>query len=114
MQLSGSHSIFCLDAVCAEIEKRIIEQDIAPASPLFGKGQNGATQQALAIINTIAEEWQPWLQGFEAHGLELAWRANTLHVEQLTLNLDNQHLELSFVLPAGAYATTLLRELVNY
>lgn len=114
MQLSGSHSIFCLDEVSAEIEQRLCEKDIAPASPLFGRGKNLATQEALAIINSVANDWQPWIQGLEAQGLELAWRANTLHVEQLELHLDKQCLELSFVLPAGAYATTLLRELVSY
>lgn len=114
MQLSGSNSIFCPEEITAEIEQRIRERDISPASPLSGKGKNPASDQALEIINSVYSQWQPWVQSLETQGLELAWRANILHVQDLQCILDDQGMELSFILPAGTYATCLLRELVAY
>ncbi|MFA6303183.1 MAG: tRNA pseudouridine(13) synthase TruD [Legionella sp.] len=114
MQLSGSNSIFCPTEINSEIAQRIYEKDISPASPLSGRGKNPASDRALEIINTIYSQWQPWLDGLESQGLELAWRANILHAEDLQYTLNEQALELSFILPAGTYATTLLRELVSY
>lgn len=114
MQLSGSNSIFCPEEISPEIERRILEKDISPASPLSGKGKNPASGQALELINTVYSHWQSWLQGLESQGLELAWRANILHVEDFQYTLNDQTMDLSFNLPAGTYATTLLRELVAY
>lgn len=114
MQLRGSNSIFCPEEINLEIEQRIHDKDISPATPLSGKGKNPASKEALEIINTIYSEKQPWLDGLTSHGLELAWRANILHVEDFEYTTNNNTIDLSFVLPAGTYATTVLRELVAY
>lgn len=113
MQLSGSSSIFTLDAVDAEIIKRIKEKDLAPASPLPGKRKT-PTKHYLEFIHEIYQEWQPWIAGLEQQGLEESWRSNILHLEQVDYLVTNQQIELSFLLPAGAFATVVLRELVCY
>ena len=112
MQLSGSHSIFVIDEVDDEILKRVKENDISPASPLPGRGKNMVKGRALEMINEIYVDWQPWLTGLEKQGLEEAWRTNILHIEQLQYTIKDKTAELSFTLPAGAYATVVLRELV--
>ena len=114
MQLSGSHSIFMIDAPDEEMVRRIKEKDISPASPLAGKSKNKHTGAALQLINELYADWLPWVAGLEKQGLEEAWRANILHVEQFEYNIKDQAADLSFILPAGAYATTVLRELVCY
>lgn len=114
MQLSGSNSIFVVDEVGDELFERIKEKDISPASPLPGKGKHKAEGEALALINKIYANWLPWLLGLERLGLEESWRANILHVEQLVCVLEDNTAELSFILPAGSYATAVLRELVVY
>jgi tRNA pseudouridine13 synthase len=114
MQLNGSKSIFVIDKVDDEITQRVKAHDISPASPLPGKNKQMAQGAALNIINTIYADWQPWLNGLEKHGLEEAWRANILQVQQLQYVIQEQKVELSFTLPAGAYATVVLRELVDY
>ncbi|HEN4737682.1 TPA: tRNA pseudouridine(13) synthase TruD, partial [Legionella pneumophila] len=69
---------------------------------------------ALQIINEVYAEWSAWLDGLEKNGLEEAWRANILYAEQIEYRINQGTVELSFVLPAGAYATVVLRELVQY
>lgn len=115
MQLSGSNSIFVNDKDMDEqLLKRISEKDISPASPLPGKGKNFVKGRALEIMNTIYDEWAHWIEGLEKNGLEEAWRANILHTEQFEYDIRNNTTELSFILPAGSYATVVLRELVCY
>jgi tRNA pseudouridine13 synthase len=114
VQLSGSKSIFIIDEADPVLLKRLQEKDIAPASPLPGKGKAIAKLKALDLINEIYAEWLPWLEGLTQQGLEEAWRANILHIEALKYTIDGTNAQLSFTLPAGAYATTVLRELVVY
>lgn len=114
MQLSGSNSIFVIDEVQEELRERIKEKDISPASPLAGKGQHKAQGDAFTLINQIYAQWLPWLAGLERQGLEEAWRANILHPEQFEWVIADKTAQLSFILPPGTYATTLLRELVLY
>ncbi|EHL31509.1 tRNA pseudouridine(13) synthase TruD [Legionella drancourtii] len=114
MQLSGSNSIFVIDEIQEELCERIKKKDISPASPLPGKSRHKANGDALALINEIYADWLPWLAGLERLGLEEAWRANILHAEQFECVIAENTAELSFILPAGTYATTLLRELVLY
>lgn len=114
MQLSGSSSIFVADDVQNELIQRIQEQDISPASPLPGRSRNKVQGDALRLINGIYNDWLPWLAGLERLGLEEAWRANILHVLQFDCLIEEDTAELSFTLPAGAYATAVLRELVLY
>lgn len=114
MQLAGTHSIFGCEIVTDEIMQRIQDKDISPASPLPGRGKAMVNGEALERIQSVYENWQPWIDGLSKHGLEEAWRANILHPEQLEYIVDGQTVELRFVLPAGAYATVVLRELVKY
>ena len=114
MQLSGSKSIFVIDEVQEELRQRIKEKDISPASPLPGKSKHKLQGEASVLIEKIYADWQSWLAGLERLGLEEAWRANILHVQQFGCVIQDQIAELSFNLPAGSYATAVLRELVLY
>ncbi|WP_131782454.1 tRNA pseudouridine(13) synthase TruD [Legionella gresilensis] len=114
MQLSGSKSIFTLENIEETILQRIKEKDLSPASPLPGKNKNIVADDALLFINEVYQKWQPWLAGLIQQGLEEAWRANILHPQNLQYHFLGNIAELSFTLPAGSYATTVLRELVQY
>ncbi len=113
MQLRGSKSIFTSEDQ-DELIRRIAEKDISPASPLPGKGKVMAGGVALQLITEIYEQWMPWISGLDKFGLEEAWRANILFVDQIDYSVDGQNVELVFTLPSGSYATVVLRELVNY
>jgi tRNA pseudouridine13 synthase len=66
------------------------------------------------MINEVYANWLPWLAGLERLGLEEAWRANILPVARFEYTIKDRIAELSFTLPAGSYATVVLRELVLY
>ena len=114
MHLSGTHSIFTIDEVDDSLFQRIKEKDISPASPMPGKGKAMAKGDAQQLISETYTAWKPWIDGLEKHGLEEAWRANILSVEALEYAIIDDTVELTFTLPAGSYATTVLRELVSY
>ncbi|HAT8122500.1 TPA: tRNA pseudouridine(13) synthase TruD [Legionella pneumophila] len=115
IQLVGSNSVFVNDkSMDEQLLQRIGEKDVSPASPLPGRSKNLVKGPALQIINEVYAEWSAWLDGLEKNGLEEAWRANILYPEQIEYRINQGTVELSFVLPAGAYATVVLRELVQY
>lgn len=114
MQLAGSNSLFQIDSIEETIRERIQNKDISPASPLPGKGKMMAKKEALEGIQSIYSQWGEWIRGLEQHGLEQSWRANILHVIDLQYQINDETVELNFQLQPGAYATTLLRELVDY
>ena len=111
MQLNGSKSIFVIDTVDEDILNRVQSHDISPASPLPGKSKHMVKGKAQEMIAMIYADWQTWLVGLEKQGLEEAWRANMLNVNDMEYIVDDQTMELSFTLPAGSYATAVLREM---
>ena len=114
MQLAGSNSIFSIEEADATLIQRIQDKDLSPASPLPGKGKDMANNQALQLIQEACEDWQAWITSLENMGMEEAWRANILHITEPDLRmLDDTSVELTFQLPPGCYATSVLRELVS-
>ena len=109
MMLAGSHSIFQINAVDDELLKRVGEHDVFPAAPLWGEGPELVTMNALQIQNEANKPWNDWCIALEQHGLQKSDRSMVLIPE----NLQQQEDIFSFTLPAGAYATTVLRELLS-
>lgn len=113
MQLAGSHSIFTTDGMDTELVQRIKDKDVSPASPLPGKTKNKAYGDAKAVVDEVFSSYSAWVQALEQQGLEEAWRANILYPEQLHAKPNTDGLQLRFTLPAGTYATAILREMVQ-
>ena len=114
MQLAGSHSFFTTELVDEELRQRVASRDIHPTGPLYGKGVNPAADECLALEQDILGRYPDWLNGLEAAGLRQDRRALRLPVSDLKWHwLTETDLQLNFSLPAGAYATAVLRELVS-
>ncbi len=109
MMLVGNHSVFQIDMVDDELMQRARENDISPAAPLWGTGKKRVTGQALHIQNLALEPWQDWCVALERHGLQGSYRSMVLLPEDLQFREN----VFTFTLPAGAYATTVLRELLT-
>lgn len=86
-----------------------------PTGPLWGSGaQGGVAEEALAIETAALAGCEGWRAGLEAAGLAADRRA--LRVVPSDLEWDepaNGALAVRFSLPRGAYATAVLRELVE-
>jgi len=113
MQLQGSHSFFVALEVDAALQARVQAGDVHPTGPLHGRGVPPVAGDALALETRVLSAYPDWLRGLEAAGLKQERRALRLPVTELRWQqLAADQLVLEFSLPAGAYATSVLRELV--
>lgn len=114
MLLAGSNSYFVIDAVDDEVHQRVETFDIHPSAILWGRGRSETRAEAAKMEADLAEQFPLFCEGLEKAGLKAARRALRVLPEKLewTYRPEQQQLTLSFELPAGAYATVVLRELV--
>lgn len=113
--LHGSHAIFGPEPTSAEILRRLHEGDIHPTAPLWGRGVLRSTEDVAALERAVIERNPDLANGLEAAGLEQERRALRLRPGDLGFEwLPENVLAVNFWLPAGAYATTLLREFCDY
>ena len=106
--LDGSRSFFRY-AGEADVNVRLTQSDIHTSGPLWGRGA-----EINSLERSLIEPWQSLAQGLEEAGLTATRRALRATVTQSRVEfIDEQSVLLEFTLPAGAYATSLLRELVS-
>jgi tRNA pseudouridine13 synthase len=110
----GSQSCFKSETPDAEILRRVAEKIIHPSGVLWGKGAPDVSAAALAVEQAVIAAHQAIAEGLMAMGVAKARRALRINVADLRWQfLDDSVLELSFTLPAGCYATALLREIIK-
>jgi tRNA pseudouridine13 synthase len=110
--LDGSRSVFPCSLPDPVLDRRCAEFDIHPTGPLPGRGASGTDGEAAAIEQMALEDEKPLVEALSAAGVDAARRSLRLCPAGLGFDLDDDVLTLGFSLPAGAYATSLLRELV--
>ena len=113
MMLDGSHSVFHIENIDDEIMRRIEEQDIHPTGPLWGRGDLLSSGEVKDMEQSCAVEYALFCDGLERAGMKQERRALRLPVREFAWQLASDTLELSFFLPPGSYATTVMRELID-
>lgn len=114
--LDGSRSVFGPVPFDATLAQRLAAFDIHPTAPLWGRGELRSTGDARALeLEALADAESLALRaGLEAAGLKQERRATRLQPRELAWTWPAAGtLELRFVLPPGAYATTVLAELTG-
>jgi tRNA pseudouridine13 synthase len=113
MLLSGTKaSSFIVDDVDDVLQARLNSMDIHPTGPLWGRGTQQVHSDSLELEQRVLSEWQDWQQGLEKARLNQERRALRLFPGDFNWQyLDNSQIELEFFLPAGSYATAVMREL---
>ena len=112
--LSGTHSIFGPEALTDELIARCERGDIAPTGPLWGAGDLRSTADVADIENEVAGQCVAIAAGLAANDLRQERRALVLRPADLSLQiLSDDVIEFAFGLSSGAYATVLLREIVQ-
>jgi len=113
LQLAGSHSFFIAAANDAELQARAAAMDLHPTGPLWGRGDSPVSDACRQLEVQCLASCESWQQGLAAAGLRQERRALRLVVGDLQwLRPTADSLLLEFSLPAGCYATSVLRELV--
>lgn len=109
-----SRSFFKPDAITPEITQRLEAKEIHPSGALWGKGTPAVTDEALAIETAAAEEEPVLCRGLEDFGVEMARRPLRLCPDGFQWERSGpSSMHLRFALPAGTYATAVLRELID-
>lgn len=112
VNLAGSASVFAAAEPDAELDRRCREGDLGPTGPLAGAGGLSPAGDAWAVEREALEAVAPIPLRLAAAGLRGERRALIARPESLSHCFEGGDLRLEFVLPRGAYATSLLRELV--
>lgn len=114
MALAGSGSVFKSEAEDTALAGRLAAGDIHPTGPLWGRGSPATGAQALAVETAVAEAYRDLAAGLEQAGLKQERRPLRLMPEDLRLVPgEGGQLVIEFGLPKGAFATSVLRELVS-
>ncbi|MGR9036208.1 MAG: tRNA pseudouridine(13) synthase TruD [Gammaproteobacteria bacterium] len=110
----GSHSFFRTDRVDADILSRLERQEIHPTGPLWGKGPWDVSSRALTLEQTIIERYEELASGLIKAGLEMGRRPLRVGARDFDWRwLSGDSLQISFALPPGSYATSVLREIIK-
>ena len=100
------------EAECSDPRLAIL--DLHPTGALWGEGSSVATGHCAALENAIAGEHQALCNWLAKAGLAQERRILRLPIGGLTWHYPEPDiLQLEFVLPAGCFATVVVRELVD-
>lgn len=117
VMLAGSRSYFVSDEVNEEINGRLEKDDIHPSGPLWGKGELISQDEAGKLEQVVLAPQFLFCEGLEKAGLKQERRALRLLIKDLRWiwlgEKEGLDLQLNFSLPAGAYATAVLREVAS-
>lgn len=116
--LDGSHSVFGPEPLDERLQQRLIDMDIHPTGPMWGRGELRPQADVQTLENGVLADQDELKRGLEAEGLRQERRSLRLPVRQLqwqwlsdSPDSASPDLELRFFLPAGAYATVVLHAL---
>ena len=103
------------------IKERIKQKDLHPSGALWGRGSLRTEGAALALEKEVASRFDVLTEGLERNGLKQERKALRLNVDDLDYTYvasneidDEAVVSLSFSLPAGAYATSVLAEIGDF
>ena len=114
MNLQGTESVFVPEAWDAILDERLQHYDIHPTGPLWGKGKLKTCAETEQLEIAISDKHEEICAGLVAFGLEQARRSLRLMVGDLEWQREQNCLLLEFKLPPGAYATSVLREVLIF
>lgn len=110
--LAGTHSIFGPEPWSVELARRLAAFDIDPTGPMIGAGELRTTGVVRAIEEGAIAPYRDLADGLANAGLGQQRRALRLRVEDLAHEWEGDGaLVVEFRLPAGSFATVVLREL---
>lgn len=113
VNLDGSGSVFRADSVDETLERRAQEMDIHPTATLWGL----RSEMSEGVIETLERQatdaHQDLRTGLERLAVKAAHRSLRLRVHDLSWEFGDDALWLAFRLPAGGFATSVLREIAT-
>lgn len=114
MQLSGRGSWFVAQPEELDsLQQRLIDGELRVTAPLPGDGELGTQLEAQIFEQQVLVDDQTLFSLVKRERVEPARRAILVQPQQMAWQwLDNATLSVSFWLPAGSFATSVVRELM--
>lgn len=96
-------------------QQRFDARETVPAGPIFGRKTFPAAAEAAAREATVLSDAGLTVQNFAGFGKLVMGtrRHNLIYIDDLAASWEPEGLRLVFTLPAGSYATVLLREVMK-
>lgn len=114
VMLAGTNSHFVVDDL-ALIQKRLLEGDLHLTGPMWGRGRSVTTDDALVWEHGLLQPYSEITQGLESMGLQQERRSIRIIPGNLQAQCNAPGTwTVSFDLPPGSFATSVLRELCDY
>lgn len=116
LMLSGSQSVFKVEQQDNSLTERLQQGDLDITAPMWGKGNLLTFDTVAQMEQKVAENHPDLCQGLVKFGLKQERRRIRLLPTNtsIAMNESEQSVVLSFFLPAGSFATSILREVVHY
>lgn len=110
--LEGTKRFFTPALIDESIRTRLAQGDIHPTGALWGEGELQSQAQVARLEHDVALQWPALAQGLIDARLAQDRRALRVMPQSFSHLYDalQRTLTLNFILPAGAYATAVLRE----
>lgn len=112
LSFTTSASLFPETSLSAT-DPRLARGEIHPTGPLPGRGGARPEGEAALLEEAVLDHWPDACQGLEKMGVDGARRSLRLTVGGLHWSWRDDALVVGFWLPAGAYATAVMRECVE-
>lgn len=114
VQLTGRGSWFIVKAdELGTVEARVADDELRITAPLAGKGGAIVEADAAAFEQQYLENYSAFIQLLVSEKVDAARRAALVRPSDFTWQwIDEQTLQMNFWLPAGSFATSVVRELV--
>ncbi|MCW9013940.1 MAG: tRNA pseudouridine(13) synthase TruD [Gammaproteobacteria bacterium] len=109
--LAGKSACFADDG-SSDIAARINAGEINVTGALWGEGESLAELECFKLEQEIADENDALAQGLCDARMKQERRALKLNVKNLRWQIEREGVLLNFELPAGAYATMVMREIL--
>lgn len=119
--LSAARAYLFNLVVAARVEKNVwntcmdgevANEHLNPTAPLWGRGRLQSTGELRQLEDSVLASWNVWCERLEYQGLNQERRATQLMLEAGSWAWEDDNLTLTFSLPVGAFATSVIRELV--
>lgn len=110
--LNGKSACFRDDSSASTLERRLAAGEIHPTSCLWGEGENLAEGDCLALEMDVINRFPVFRDGLIAARAKHMRRALRVIPEKIHIEQHEGDIVLRFDLPAGAYATMVLDELI--
>ncbi len=92
---------------------KVMDGEVTPQGPLWGRGRSGSKGELAELESRVLADYQSWCNALEHLGLDQQRRDLQLIPDRFEWCWQGRDLCLSFALPVGTYATSVLRELLE-